>query len=179
MTEIRLAKLQDIPAFIEHHFLHDSESGRDGDPIFTPTTDLKRRDVDEVKSSKEKKWGQQPDQVGWERCWLLLDDQGVYGDLSLVHHIPLAASLHRATLMMGIQRSHRGKGFGSKLIQEALNWARQSTNIEWIDLYVFENNKPAIALYKKFNFVEQARVPDIFRIHGQKITDIHMVLKIR
>jgi ribosomal protein S18 acetylase RimI-like enzyme len=80
--------------------------------------------------------------------------------------------------MMGIERSHRSQGWGLRLITEALSWASQWPTIEWIDLYVFAHNKPAIDLYTKVGFLEAGRVVDMFRVKGQKIEDIQMVIKL-
>lgn len=73
----------------------------------------------------------------------------------------------------------KSQGWGLRLITEALSWARQCPTIEWIDLYVFVHNKPAIDLYTKVGFLEVGRVADMFRVKGQKIEDIQMVINLR
>lgn len=87
----------------------------------------------------------------------------MYGDLKLAHAIGLKASLHRALLMMGIEKSHRAKGLGSALMREALSWARQHPTLEWVQLNVFAYNEPAKALYRRFGFKEIGTNMDLFR----------------
>jgi ribosomal protein S18 acetylase RimI-like enzyme len=81
-------------------------------------------------------------------------------------------------MAMGIERDFRGQGWGGRLLQTALDWARAETTLAWVDLGVFEHNAPARALYRKFGFKEVGRREDLFRVHGVRITDIQMVLEL-
>lgn len=179
MAKVRLAQMSDISILREHLIRHGLESGNDGDLIFNPYDGPWEQPEEKLRADKQVSWVKPLNETGWERCWIIADDKGVYGKIKLVQQIPVKTSLHRATLMMGIERSHRQQGFGVQLMTEALAWAREQSIIEWVDLYVFTHNTPAIALYTKFGFKEVARVPDLFRIKGQKIEDIHMTLKLR
>jgi RimJ/RimL family protein N-acetyltransferase len=176
---IRLATLTDIPAYCDHLRRHYSESGRDGDLVFMPTSEPWNRSIEEVRAEKKSKWGKSVSEAGWERCWLLVESAGVFGELKLVHAPAVSSALHRATLMIGIERDFRGKGLGSQLMRAALDWARAQPSLEWLQLFVFAHNEPARALYAKFGFQEVGRTPDMFRVHGQKIDDIEMVLRLR
>ncbi|MES2856860.1 MAG: GNAT family N-acetyltransferase, partial [Bdellovibrionota bacterium] len=80
---------------------------------------------------------------------------------------------------MGIERSHRGGGWGTKLMEVAIGWAKEQPSLDWVQLYVFDHNEPAKALYRKFGFEAVGTVEDLFRVHGQRIADTHMVLNIR
>lgn len=178
MAQIRLAIPTDAKPHWDHMRRIGHESGRDGDFIFSPHTDF-----DTPFEEFEKSYGRKLDgsvlEPGWQRTWVLTDSNGVYGDIHLVHRPPLKSCLHRATLMMGIERSHRGQGFGPKLIDEAVQWAQAQPSLEWLQLYVFEDNTPARALYRKFGFVENGVTPDMFRVHGAKVADISMILRLR
>ncbi len=179
MTSLKLADSADIPAFREHALCHQAESGRDGDLIFVPSDEPQFPPLKYLMEEKPKKWSLPPSEIGWERVWLLRDDERVYGGITLAHEVQIKSTLHRATLMIGIQRSHRGQGWGKKMVETAVEWARSQLTLEWVDLYVFSENVGAIALYEKSGFRELARVPDRFRVLKQPITDIHMVLKLR
>jgi RimJ/RimL family protein N-acetyltransferase len=53
-----------------------------------------------------------------------------------------------------------GQGWGTRLLQFAVDWARVHPSLRWIDLGVFENNPRAIRLYKNAGFVEVGRRAD-------------------
>lgn len=64
---------------------------------------------------------------------------------------------HVATLGMAVDAGWRGRGVGSALMTEALRWARES-GVEKVVLSVYPHNDGAIALYRKFGFVEEGRL---------------------
>jgi diaminopimelate decarboxylase len=64
---------------------------------------------------------------------------------------------HVATLGIAVASDFRGKGIGSALLIEAIDWAK-SVRVEKIVLSVYPNNVDAIALYRKFGFVEEGRL---------------------
>ncbi|HEX6231341.1 MAG TPA: diaminopimelate decarboxylase [Actinomycetota bacterium] len=86
-----------------------------------------------------------------------LDGDRVVGSLSIRRHVEHPALRHVATLGMHVVRSHRGRGIGSALMAEAFRWARRF-GIERIELAVYPHNDPAIALYRRFGFVEEGRL---------------------
>src|SRR5207237_828877 len=147
------------------------ESGRDGDFIFSPQEEPWEVPFDVYAKSYDEKLRRPVTESGWERSWLVTEADAIYGEIVLVHRPPLKSSLHRATLMMGIERSHRGRGLGPQLMTEAISWAKAQPTLEWLHLYVFENNGPARKLYKKFGFRENGITHDMFRVFGQQITD--------
>ena len=57
---------------------------------------------------------------------------------------------------MAIARDWRGRGVGSALLAEAIEWARER-GLHKLSLSVFPHNAAAIALYRKFGFVEEGR----------------------
>jgi RimJ/RimL family protein N-acetyltransferase len=61
---------------------------------------------------------------------------------------------HTAELGMGVVRGFRGNGIGTALMSHALKWAAEQ-GIEKVNLGVRASNERAIALYRKFGFVQE------------------------
>ena len=59
-------------------------------------------------------------------------------------------------LGMAVAREWRGRGVGSALLAAAIDWAREQ-GLHKLSLSVFPHNAAAIALYRKFGFVEEGR----------------------
>ena len=89
------------------------------------------------------------------------------------HYFPSHA--HRGSLGMGIITPYRGQGLGRKLIETALASARQA-NFKRIELSVYANNLPAIALYEKVGFAREGVVHCAARIDGKYLDAINMAL---
>jgi len=64
---------------------------------------------------------------------------------------------HIATFGMSILKEWRGRGIGSALLAEALGWAR-GVGVEKVSLTVYPHNSRAVALYRKFGFVDEGRL---------------------
>ena len=96
---------------------------------------------------------------GWtdrEAQVLALDGDRVVGHLySQREDHP--ATRHVATIGIAVAASHRGRGIGSVLLGECLRWAR-GVGVEKVLLSVYPHNTAAIALYRKFGFVEEGRL---------------------
>jgi RimJ/RimL family protein N-acetyltransferase len=79
------------------------------------------------------------------------EDEGtVVGRLSLSRD-PHPASRHVADLGLMVAASHRGKGIGRMLLEQAVQWSRMS-EIRKLELHVFPWNGPALRLYESFGF---------------------------
>lgn len=95
----------------------------------------------------------------WERNaahLLAVEDDRVVGSLS-IRRDDHPATDHVATFGMFVVSSHRGRGIGSALLSEALRWGR-SYGVERVELTVYPDNDAAIALYRRFGFVEEGRL---------------------
>jgi ribosomal protein S18 acetylase RimI-like enzyme len=57
---------------------------------------------------------------------------------------------------MAVAREWRGRGVGAALLAAAIEWARER-GLHKLSLSVFAHNAAAIALYRKFGFVEEGR----------------------
>jgi RimJ/RimL family protein N-acetyltransferase len=77
---------------------------------------------------------------------------------------------------MAVAREWRGRGAGSALLAEATAWAREH-GLHKLSLSVFPHNAAAIALYRKFGFVEEGRrVKHYRRASGELWDSIEMGL---
>lgn len=174
---LRPARLADAGLFASHLVRHLAESGHSGAPIFAPVPTPSHR---EVRESSELRWGRPLSEPVWGRAWLLCAEEG-----RVVGHVELrggriAAELHRATLGMGIERPYVGQGHGTRLLAEAIRWARVEAGLAWIDLGVFAGNEPARRLYERAGFVTLGPRVDAFRLQdGTTITDVLMALELR
>lgn len=173
---IRLAARGDADGFARYLVEHLAESGREGSPHFAPSRTLSRGDI---RAAAEARWSRCLDEALWGRSFLLWIDGRVAGHLELRGgRIP--AEMHRATLGMGVLRSHTGQGHGRRLIEVAVAWARDEAGLSWIELGVFATNPRARALYRRMGFAEQGLRPDAFRIDaGVAVDDVLMTLDLR
>jgi ribosomal protein S18 acetylase RimI-like enzyme len=85
----------------------------------------------------------------------------VEGD-RVVGHIYVAreehpVTAHVATLGLAVAADRRGRGIGAALLSEGLVWARR-VGVEKVVLSVYPHNTAAIALYRKFGFVDEGRL---------------------
>lgn len=78
---------------------------------------------------------------------------------------------HRASLGVSVVQAHWGKGVGPAMLQALLE-AMRPTGIEQIELVVVAENRKAIALYRRFGFVEFGRHPHAFRYRDGSYADL-------
>jgi diaminopimelate decarboxylase len=64
---------------------------------------------------------------------------------------------HVATLGIAVAPDWRGRGIGAALMAEGVRWAR-SVGVERLMLSVYPHNTAAIALYRKFGFIDEGRL---------------------
>ncbi|MDX6447621.1 MAG: hypothetical protein QOH02_246 [Gaiellaceae bacterium] len=73
-------------------------------------------------------------------------------------------------LGMTVAREWRGRGVGSAVLAAAIEWARER-GLHKLSLSVFPHNAAAIALYRKFGFVEEGRRVKHFRRANGELWD--------
>jgi RimJ/RimL family protein N-acetyltransferase len=175
---IRMVKLAggDADAYARHIVDHMAESGRSGSPHFA----LSRVwSIEEVRAGFVERLSRSLDEPLWGRAWLLFQDWRAVGHLEL-RGGRMPAEMHRATLGMGILRAHTGQGYGRRLVEASVRWARDEAGLRWIDLGVFASNTPARKLYARLGFVEIGTREDAFRLEaGPIIDDVQMTLRLR
>jgi putative acetyltransferase len=79
-------------------------------------------------------------------------DDEVVGNLGL-HTLDRPRRRHVGQIGMGVRDDWQGKGVGSALMVAALDLADNWLNLLRIELTVYTDNAPAIALYSRFGFV--------------------------
>ena len=104
------------------------------------------------------------------------DDGQVVGRLSLARD-PHSASHHVADLGLMVAASHRGRGIGRVLLEQAVAWARDA-GVRKIELHVFPWNDPAIRLYERFGFRREGVRVQHYRRDGEFVVAILMAYRL-
>jgi hypothetical protein len=105
--------------------------------------------------------------------WLLaLDGKHIVGHAE-IHRGTLKSNRHTATLGLAVVRAYWGQGIGTALMERLMEWAERYRVVK-IKLSVFANNERALALYRRFGFVEEGRERDEFHFDGQPVDNILM-----
>ena len=97
--------------------------------------------------------------IGW--CDIVRRKRGVFA--------------HTGSLGMGIIKPHRGKGLGSRMMEECIRQAR-ANGLEKICLEVYSHNSAGIALYKKFGFAQEGVKLKEVKIDGKYFENVIMGL---
>jgi len=105
---------------------------------------------------------------------IVAEDGGrIVGRLSLSRD-PHPASRHVADLGLMVAESHRRKGVGTALLDEAVAWAR-SAGVRKLELHVFPWNEPALGLYSAFGFEREGYRKRHYERGGELVDAILMV----
>jgi ribosomal protein S18 acetylase RimI-like enzyme len=173
---IRPATAADLPALFAYLGEQLAENGRDGflfQPM-APTFDGVPQPMRERFASGMATPVGQP---GWRHVWIALDAAGrIAGHVDLRAR-PEPACAHRTLLGMGVRHDLRRAGLGTRLLQEALAWAR-AMGFAWVDLEVLSQNLKARALYVRSGFVQTGEVPDLYRIGGHQVGAVSMSIRL-
>jgi diaminopimelate decarboxylase len=86
-----------------------------------------------------------------------VDDSGTVVGHLYIQRETHPVTRHVASLGIAVAAEVRGRGIGTALMREALRWSR-SVGVEKIVLSVYPHNVGAIALYRRFGFVEEGRL---------------------
>jgi len=110
-------------------------------------------------------------------AWRLDGDLVAEAGGTLVGSIHVDASRHGyGEVGMAVARDWRGRGVGSLLLAAAIEWARER-GLHKLCLSVFAHNEAAIALYRKFGFIEEGRrIKQYRRTSGELWDSIEMGL---
>ena len=104
------------------------------------------------------------------------EDGDVVARLSLARD-PHPASHHVADLGLMVAASHRRRGLGRALLEQAVVWAR-GAGVEKLELHVFPWNEPAIRLYEGFGFEREGFRRSHYRRDGVYVDVILMAYRI-
>ncbi|HET7204739.1 MAG TPA: GNAT family N-acetyltransferase [Steroidobacteraceae bacterium] len=72
---------------------------------------------------------------------------------------------HSAVLGLGVVRQYRGQGLGSSMLATTLEMA-ETRGLHRVELVVRADNETAIALYRRFGFVEEGRCRQYLSLDG-------------
>lgn len=70
----------------------------------------------------------------------------------------------------------RGKGYGTKMLQLALQYAFNITGVESVRLNVFKENSVAKCCYEKLGFIEESSYNDAFSYKGELWSRCRLVI---
>ena len=173
--DIEAMTISDSGLLAQHLDRNARESGQHG----IEYSILEARDLpecpqleDEVKAGLRRSIGE----PYWARYWVVKETPKEIGGHLYLKGSPYPSCRHRCRLGMGIEPRYRGGGLGNKLVQQALDWLSAEGSIDWVELFAFEHNEPALKLYEKNGFRRVGVVEDLFRVNGQSINDVIMTL---
>ena len=78
-----------------------------------------------------------------------------------------------ADLGLMVAASHRRRGIGRALLEQAVVWARDA-GVRKLELHVFPWNEPAIRLYEPFGFEREGLRREHYRRGGEFVDAILM-----
>ena len=105
------------------------------------------------------------------------NQDGIVARLSLARDSH-PASPHVADLGLMVAAGHRRRGIGRSLLEQAVEWARES-EVEKLELHVFPYNEPAIKLYEQFGFEREGLRRNHFRRGGGPVDAVLMAYRVR
>ncbi len=80
---------------------------------------------------------------------------------------------HTAYIVLGVREDASGKGIGSNLLKEAIEWAEE-TGITRLELTVIVDNDKAYHLYEKLGFEVEGRRSNSMLIDGKYVDEFYM-----
>lgn len=85
---------------------------------------------------------------------------------------------HIGDIFLGIKKSFWGSGFGSILMEEAIEWAESSGVIRRLQLTVQKRNLAAIRLYEKMGFITEGLQERGACIERGEFLDVYLMGKL-
>ncbi|PQZ95403.1 MULTISPECIES: GNAT family N-acetyltransferase [Pseudomonas] len=102
------------------------------------------------------------------------DGEALAGIVGLAFE-PREKARHKVTLFgMYVNASHQQQGLGRRLVEAALEEARQQPRLKLIQLTVTAGNHAAIALYQRCGFIQYGLEPLAVRVGVEYFDKIHM-----
>ncbi|WP_110458643.1 GNAT family N-acetyltransferase [Shewanella algidipiscicola] len=164
--DIRLATSDDLPRFFVYLARQLKENGADDSVPFQPLSVAESRLNDEMRTRFTQGIDKSLQQSGWSRMLLAFDNEQLVGHID-IRPYQEAHTEHRVLLGMGVDKSCRGQGIGSQLLNSMFVWAALHTDCEVIDLWLLTENQSAYKLYQRHDFIQCAQINDMYRIDGR------------
>ncbi|MDN6857541.1 GNAT family N-acetyltransferase [Pseudomonas sp. CAN2814] len=112
------------------------------------------------------------------RISLLALHQGeVIGSASLEQY-PRVRRSQCGSIGMGVAVAWQGRGIGTRLLAELMDVADNWMGLRRVELTVFTDNEPAIALYRKFGFEVEGTLRE-FALRDGVYTDVLSMARLR
>jgi len=111
-------------------------------------------------------------------CLVLEEKEEILGHL-LLERMDLESTNHVVRLTLVVHPGYTGKGYARQLLNHAIHWARQSEDVEKIELNVRQGNSRAIKLYESLGFEVEGVYRDRIKVTGGYLDDIAMALFVR
>ncbi|MDO5768797.1 MAG: GNAT family N-acetyltransferase [Psychrobacter sp.] len=105
--------------------------------------------------------------------YVALMDDDIVGNLGLTVS-PRERLRHVASFGMAVKVGFHGMGIGTALLAAAIDLSDNWLNLHRLELTVFTDNAPAIALYKKFGFEIEGEARDFAFRNGAYINAYYM-----
>jgi RimJ/RimL family protein N-acetyltransferase len=102
--------------------------------------------------------------------WVAEEGGAVVGH-AFLEPMKMIGNAHVFQLNVVVHPGFTGLGIGTALMQEMLGWARGNSRLEKIELLVRAENARAVALYRKFGFVEEGRLRRRVQTVGGRFLD--------
>lgn len=94
--------------------------------------------------------------------------------------LSLQAICHIVHLTLVVHPGWQGKGIGKVILRALIDWAKQASAVEKIELHVRSANTNAQALYRKMGFLDEGRWTRRIKINqGEYLDDILMGLWVK
>lgn len=140
------------------------------------TDQLMRDPADEVPTVEfERRWlGRAREDAG--RIMIMAEADGRIVGLANATQGVRVRQRHLADLGISTRSGWRGRGLGRAMMEHVIGWARANAEIEWLALSVFADNDPALALYRRLGFVEDAVLPRRAKRDGVYLDLVEMSL---
>ena len=175
-VEIVEARLADFEFFFEYLGMQLLDNASNDSPLFQPIAKEHCQVSEQLQSKFRDGFESRVGQPGWRKLWLVKDASGhILGHIDLRHHSG-EYSFHRVLLGMGIDRRVRKQGLGIKLIESVIQFCQETNGIDWLELNGLSNNLPAKHLYLKCGFKVIGEMSDCYRIDGESVSEITMML---
>lgn len=111
--------------------------------------------------------------------YIVLEVDDMLAGHLLLEPLPLSSSRHVVALTIVVHPGNTGKGYGRKLMEYAVEWAREAHHVEKIELRVRSTNPRAIALYESLGFEVEGCLRERVKLQRGYADDICMSLFVK